>query len=90
MVLKQRHGWGYRRLVAEVSDSIHLEQNQILLAAKRGRTTKTPEGQRVLALIPVYHARCMDETTPHGPSIDFIGALINKGGHALFAHGPGN
>jgi IS5 family transposase len=26
MVLKQRHGWGYRSLVAEVSDSIHLRR----------------------------------------------------------------
>src|SRR5215213_2094374 len=26
MVLKQRHGWGYRTLVAEVSDSIHLRR----------------------------------------------------------------
>jgi IS5 family transposase len=26
MVLKQRHGWGYRGLVAEVSDSIHLRR----------------------------------------------------------------
>jgi IS5 family transposase len=26
MVLKQRHGWGYRALVAEVSDSIHLRR----------------------------------------------------------------
>ena len=26
MVLKHRHGWGYRSLVAEVSDSIHLRR----------------------------------------------------------------
>jgi IS5 family transposase len=26
MVLKQRHGWGYRTLVSEVSDSIHLRR----------------------------------------------------------------
>jgi IS5 family transposase len=26
MLLKQRHGWGYRTLVAEVSDSIHLRR----------------------------------------------------------------
>ena len=26
MVLKQRYGWGYRTLVAEVSDSIHLRR----------------------------------------------------------------
>ncbi len=26
MVLKQRHGWGYRVLVAEVSDSFHLRR----------------------------------------------------------------
>jgi IS5 family transposase len=26
MVLKARHGWGYRTLVAEVSDSIHLRR----------------------------------------------------------------
>jgi IS5 family transposase len=26
MVLRQRHGWGYRTLVAEVSDSIHLRR----------------------------------------------------------------
>ena len=26
MILKQRHGWGYRGLVAEVSDSIHLRR----------------------------------------------------------------
>jgi IS5 family transposase len=26
LVLKQRHGWGYRTLVAEVSDSIHLRR----------------------------------------------------------------
>ncbi len=26
MVLKQRHRWGYRSLVAEVSDSIHLRR----------------------------------------------------------------
>jgi IS5 family transposase len=26
MVLKQRHGWGYRTVVAEVSDSIHLRR----------------------------------------------------------------
>ena len=26
MVLKHRHGWGYRTLVAEVSDSIHLRR----------------------------------------------------------------
>jgi len=26
MVLKHRHGWGYRSRVAEVSDSIHLRR----------------------------------------------------------------
>src|SRR5215210_6616839 len=35
MVLKQRHGWGYRGLVAEVSDSIHLRRFCRILLSER-------------------------------------------------------
>ncbi len=35
MVLKHRHGWGYRALVAEVSDSLHLRRFCLIALSDR-------------------------------------------------------
>jgi IS5 family transposase len=40
MVLKQRHGWGYRTLVAEVSDSIDLRQFCRIALSERVPTSR--------------------------------------------------
>jgi IS5 family transposase len=40
MVLKQRHGWGYRTLVGEVSDSIHLRRFCRIALSERCRTSR--------------------------------------------------
>ncbi|MGI8801335.1 MAG: recombinase family protein [Solirubrobacteraceae bacterium] len=54
-------------------DTVHLERpvpadlwqrNQTVLAYKRGKTTRTPEGRLLLRGIRVYHARCMNPTEP--------------------------
>ena len=40
------------------------DHNQAILKVRRGKRTKTPEGQFVTRGIPVYHARCMDPDDP--------------------------
>src|SRR2546423_824323 len=52
MVLKQRYRWGYRTLVAEVSDSIHLGDHAHVAVAQ-----PRDHGRAVLAQQPVRGAR---------------------------------
>ena len=75
-------------------DTIHLphpvarplwEHNQTLLAAKRGKTTRTPEAQFVTRGIPVYHARCMDTEDPTR-SANRLSSKQSKSGEYRFFH----
>jgi transposase, IS5 family len=47
MVLKQRYRWGYRTLVAEVSDSIHLRRFCRISLSERCRTSRRSASSRV-------------------------------------------
>ena len=65
------------------------ERNQMLLDAKRGKATKTPEAQLVTRGMPVYHARCMDVDDPNR-SAHRLRSVRTKTGHYRFVHGPVN
>lgn len=54
------------------------DHNQMLLDAKNGKATKTPEAQFVTRGIPVYHARCMDPDDP-SRSADQLSSRTRRG-----------
>src|SRR5450755_1616824 len=59
MVLKQRYRWGYRTLVAEVSDSIHLRRFCLIALSER-----VPDESTVRKLTSSYQM----SVTPYGRS----------------------
>jgi len=65
------------------------ESNQMLLDAKRGKATKTPEAQFVTRGLPVYHARCMDADDP-SRSVHRLRSVRTKTGNYRFVHGSVN
>jgi DNA invertase Pin-like site-specific DNA recombinase len=78
-------------------DTVHLdrpvpralwERNQLSLAARRGRTVRTPEGSSLLRGIPVLHASCMDQDRPSA-SLNRLGPETTKGKRTYRHRGPG-
>jgi len=77
---------GYRVDVVDIPNPVPSElweHNQALLAARRGKQTRTPEAQFVTRGIPIYHARCMETENPSDSAHRLRSVRIPSGAYRL-------